>query len=380
MKILHTEASLGWGGQEIRILTESAGMIARGHEVLLACPAEATIHREAARYGVPVVALPIGRKRLPGLLALRRLLREQRFDVVNTHSSTDSWLAALACVGLASAPPIVRTRHVSTPLGNRPTTRWLYDRAASCVVTTGEKLREQLISESGLRRVPIVSIPTGIDSKRFRVTEQASARRALDLPEQAFIVGIVATLRSWKGHRFLIDAFAQMRRPQDRLIIVGEGPMGEPLATQVRDLALTDSVLLVGRQNEPEHWFSTFDVMCLPSYANEGVPQSLIQAMMCAIACVTCDVGAIREIARDGETALIIEPQSVPAIAAALTRLRDDPLLRGRLGTAAHAWVLDRHSFERMCDDMLAVFDAVSRGEPALSRLSPRPTSSAGSA
>lgn len=372
MKILHTEASLGWGGQEIRILTESAGMIARGHEVLLACPAEATICREAARYGVPVVPLPIGRKRLPGLLALRRLLRERRFDVVNTHSSTDSWLVALACQGLAGAPPIVRTRHVSTPLGNRPTTRWLYDRAASCVVTTGEKLREQLIHESGLRKVPIVSIPTGIDSKRFKVVDKAQARQALGLPQDAYIVGIVATLRSWKGHRYLIEGFASMRRPQDRLVIVGEGPMGEPLAAQVKDMGLSDAVMLVGRQNEPEHWFPAFDVMCLPSYANEGVPQSLIQAMMCSIACVTCNVGAIGEIARDGETALLIEPQDPKAIADALLRLRNDPDLRGRLGAAARAWVLERHSFERMCDDMLAVFEAVHRGEPALSRLSGR--------
>ena len=129
MKILHTEASLGWGGQEIRILSEAAGLMARGHLVALACPEESRIFREAERYSVPVVAVAIGKKRLGGLLALRRLLVRQPFDVINTHSSTDSWLAALACASLKGSPPIVRTRHVSTPLGNRATTRWLYDRA-----------------------------------------------------------------------------------------------------------------------------------------------------------------------------------------------------------------------------------------------------------
>ena len=59
MKIIHTEASCGWGGQEIRILEESRGLIQRGHEVSVACPAHARMAAEAARFGVPVTALPI---------------------------------------------------------------------------------------------------------------------------------------------------------------------------------------------------------------------------------------------------------------------------------------------------------------------------------
>jgi len=96
MRILHTEASLGWGGQEIRILTEAAGLISRGHAVELASPGEARIFDEATRLGVPATALPIGRKRLRGLAALRRFVSSRPIDVINAHSSTDSWLSAIA--------------------------------------------------------------------------------------------------------------------------------------------------------------------------------------------------------------------------------------------------------------------------------------------
>ena len=92
MKILHTEASCGWGGQEIRILEEARGLIERGHDVQLVCPPEARIFVEAARFGVPVTALPIARKRPGGVIALRYWLARHRPDVINTHSSTDSWL------------------------------------------------------------------------------------------------------------------------------------------------------------------------------------------------------------------------------------------------------------------------------------------------
>ena len=55
LRIVHTEASLGWGGQEIRVLEEAAGMLGRGHRVTLLCPREARIHAEAAARGVPAV-------------------------------------------------------------------------------------------------------------------------------------------------------------------------------------------------------------------------------------------------------------------------------------------------------------------------------------
>ena len=60
LRILHTEASLGWGGQEIRVLTEARGVGRLGHDVLLAAPPESRIYAEAARFEVETLALPIG--------------------------------------------------------------------------------------------------------------------------------------------------------------------------------------------------------------------------------------------------------------------------------------------------------------------------------
>src|SRR6185369_16583499 len=96
MKILHTEASKGWGGQEIRVLDESEGLIARGHDVRLATPAEATIFEAAKRRAIPVRAIGLDRRRPKSLRALRALIREFAPDVVVSHSSSDSWLVALA--------------------------------------------------------------------------------------------------------------------------------------------------------------------------------------------------------------------------------------------------------------------------------------------
>lgn len=356
MKILHSEASCGWGGQEIRILEEARGLIERGHEVSLVCPPEARILTESSRFGVPAVALPIGRKNFAGLFALRRHLRVLRPEVVNTHSSTDSWLAALACASLTDAPPIVRTRHISAPVHPGWTTRWLYRNASSRIVTTGERLREELIHDLDLAPERIVSVPTGVDLARYAPADRQTARHQLGLPETACIVGIVATLRSWKGHRYLLDAFSRLTLPDLHLVVVGDGPGRDNIRQQALDLGIHERMTQPGNQRDVAPWLAALDIFALPSYANEGVPQAIMQAMSTGLPVVSTPVGSIAEIVADGVTGLIVPPRDTDALTEALERLCRSSELRTKLGQAALAQAQVRFSRDLMLDRMEAVF------------------------
>lgn len=364
MKILHTEASCGWGGQEIRILEESRGLIGRGHEVSVACPAHARMANEAARFGVPVVTLPIEFKAVAGFLALRSFLASQTPDVVNTHSSADSWLTGLACATLSNPPAIVRTRHISAKVSANAFNRWLY-RRASAVVTTGESLRRQILEALGLDPARVVSVPTGIDTERFSPVkceaDKAAAKLALGLDRAQRHLGIVATLRSWKGHLFLLDAFAQLDRPDLHLLIVGEGPMRGPIEEKIAALGISGRVTLAGQRSDPEHWLQAMNVFCLPSYANEGVPQAILQAMLCGLPIVTTPVGAILEAVSDGDTALVVPPKDAAALASAIARLVGDDTLATRLGAAARRRASADFSREAMLDSMESIFKRAMR-------------------
>jgi len=362
LKIVHTEASCGWGGQEIRILEEARGLIARGHDVSLLCPPESRIYSEAPRYNVPVTALPIGRKRLRGLLALRRWLNHNRPDVVNTHSSTDSWLTGLACATLDEPPAVVRTRHISAPIAVNAGSRWLYGRSAQHVVTTGEALRRTLITELGLSAEHVTSIPTGIDTDRFSPGDKTTVRQALGLDPDCHYLGIVATLRSWKGHAYLLEAFAKLNAPGWKLLIIGEGPQSENIQTKITALNLQDNVLLVGQKTDPETWMRALDIFCLPSYANEGVPQSIMQAMLTGLPIVTTPVGAILEAVDNNQTALVVPPRDVGALRDAIGRLMADPQLATQLGQQARQRAETNFSLQGMLVKMEHIFlDAAKR-------------------
>lgn len=290
------------------------------------------------------------------MLFVRSWLRKAKPDVVNTHSSTDSWLVSLASRTIAGAPAIVRTRHISAPVRRGPLAWWLYARVPRHVVTTGEVIRQDLMRRTGVPASRVTSVPTGIDPARFHPGDPEAVRRELGLPGSERCIGIVATLRSWKGHSFLIEAFARLRPAGWRLLIVGDGPQRAQIGSMIQHLGIADAVSMVGQRPDPERWLRACEIVCQPSWANEGVPQTVVQAMMTGCAIVTTGAGAILEAVRDGATALVVPPRDADALASALERLARDADLRARLGSAARQDAIQHWSLASMADRMERIF------------------------
>lgn len=358
IKIAHTESSCGWGGQEIRILEESRGLIQRGHNVQLICPMESQIYEEASKYSVPAYPLPIARKKISGIIAIRRWMKKNSIDIINTHSSTDSWLTAIACRTLTNAPPIIRTRHLSTTVHNNLPTWWLYRHANNHLVVTGEALKEQLINNNNLPASRITSVPTGIDTERFRPRDKTSCRRLLGLPHDTVIIGILATLRDWKGHTVLFDAFQKLhnKHPSLMLLVVGDGPYRDRLDNHLDRLQISDYVLFVGHQENPEQWLGAMDIFTLPSWGDEGVSQALMQAMATGLPVITTPIGGLTEAVIDEVTGLTVPPRDSISLESALERLLNDTSLTERLGAAAIKHIHSHFGRDIMLSKMEAIF------------------------
>ena len=349
------------------MLTEAEAFIRRGHRVEIWAAPGSNILEEATRRGIPQRALPIAYRGLGAMRAMHRALAQVRPDVVNTHSSTDAWLVAIARLLLRRPPPMVRTRHISAPVSRDVATRWLYHHASRHVVTTGERLREQLLRDLRLRPARVTSVPTGVDSTRFQPGDKSAARRALGLDVGARLIGIVATLRSWKGHLDLIDAFARLSEndPALKLVIVGDGPMREPLVTRVAQHGLTDRITFAGRQAQPELWLQALDVFCLPSYANEGVPQAIVQAMLTGLPVVTTPVGSITEAISDGATGIIASPKNPDSLLRALSLVVADLDSAAQLGRLARERAIAEFGIEHMVTKMETIFSRLVEKNPA---------------
>jgi glycosyltransferase involved in cell wall biosynthesis len=349
--IVHTEASLGWGGQERRIFAEAEIMRQRRHNVILAIDPRGELYQRALKAGLPAVPVPFGgRHTIPALITLRQLLHRQAVDILNTHSSLDSWVGLLAVLGKRSRTRLVRTRHLSTPIQTSWPTRLLYQ-SPDAIITTGQAIKNLIINRARVSAAKIYSIPTGVPLNRFYPRPPGDRLGFLPAwPQNSCLIGSVAVLRSWKGHLYLVEALAKVLQAGEKayLVLVGDGPYRVVIEAKVAELNLTDFICFAGYQDNVPDWLALMDIVVLASYANEGVPQSLLQAMAMARPVIGTTCGCIPEIVEMESSGLLVPPKDSTSLAEALLNLIRNPATRAKFGSRGLALVQERYSLEQM--------------------------------
>ncbi|MFN3395437.1 MAG: glycosyltransferase family 4 protein [Thermodesulfovibrionales bacterium] len=363
LTILHTESSTGWGGQEIRILEESLGMLRRGHRVIIVSPDKSNIFKRAEAAGIKVYPADFQKWNLLSFLRISSLIRREGVDILNTHSSSDSWVATLAARLSVNRPRIIRTRHLSTPIGKSLFSHVIYNALPDAIITTGEEIRQRMIRNNGFKAQRIFSIPTGVDLERFDPTRVTPAFKP-----KGFSIGTIGVLRSWKGHSYLIEAVPEILKsiPDAVFYIVGDGPQYRNIEGHIEKLSLKDKVVMVGHREDIPEVLASLDVVVHPSYANEGVPQSVLQALAMERPVVASDAGAVKEVVIDGKNGFLIQPKKPEEIAEKVIALYKNPELGKLFGKEGRMLVKRSYSFEMMLDKIEYLYGRLVNGRLSL--------------
>lgn len=367
LTIVHTEASDGWGGQEIRILSEAKWFRAQGHRVVLVAPAHAQLTKRVGEAGFETHVLPFTKgSQALDVFRLGRLLRQLRPQVLGTHSSVDSWVGLLAG-RMCGVPALLRYRHVSTPVKPNWPNRWQYRSLCEHTLTTGECIRQALIESTGVAPERVTSVPTGIEPPK-NLPEREAARLALcgelKVPPTSRFLGCVAVLRSWKGQSHLMAAFDSLadKFPEHHLVLVGDGPGWEGLNKVKDQMKARERIIFTGHQSDPWRFFRGFDAAVLPSTKNEGIPQSLLQAMFAECPVLGSQAGGIPEIVRQGETGLLVPPADAGALALGLEEILRKPEEAQRRVRAALEFVRRGFLLEGMGRKVLGIIQGCLGG------------------
>jgi glycosyltransferase involved in cell wall biosynthesis len=174
-------------------------------------------------------------------------------------------------------------------------------------------------------------------------------------PHATGVVLFVGRLVEKKGLNYLIEAMPSIleRHPQALLRIVGDGQQKDKILKRVAELGLTESVDYrgaVGNNLLPEIYCSS-DVVVFPSVVaddgdREGFGLVLAEALGCGCAAVVTDLPAMRDIVRDGESALIVPQKNAEQLAEKVCRLLEDDELRKSLGEQGRAYVLKKFDWQ----------------------------------
>ena len=293
---------------------------------------------------------------------LSQLAQRSRPDIVQTHAVKSHFLAR--CASLPSQAPWVAFHHGYT----WPTLRArLYNqldrwslRAARKVLTVSVPFREELIARGvNPERIEIIHNAIPPDwGRRFRGLDQAQALRArLGIRQDQNVILIVGRLSREKDHLTLLEAVARLPNElHPHLVVVGEGPERPRIEQRIRSLNLTSSVTLTGQQESAEPYYGIAQIAVLSSLS-EGSPNALLEAMAAGVPVVATRVGGIPEIARHGETALLVEPGNISDMSTSIASvLKDAGGLARRLADRSREQILEHHAPEARVRRLLDIY------------------------
>jgi glycosyltransferase involved in cell wall biosynthesis len=201
-------------------------------------------------------------------------------------------------------------------------------------------------------------IPNGVDIMRFRPPGDIDA---LKVDDRAQVVVCVSKLRYEKGIDVLLQAWrlVQEQAPVARLIIVGSGPLKAQFEHMANALGIADAVEFAGLQsNVPEQLYRG-RISVLPSRW-EGMPNALLEATACGLACVATSVSGSEDIIQHGYNGLLVEPEDYKGMAQALLSLLQDPELVEKFGHAARLTTEKHYSLEQVTDKYIELYNRLT--------------------
>lgn len=327
------------------------------------------LHEELERRDVRTFAMGATSKRdFPiAVVRLRKLLRNQQVDILQTHLFWPS-LLGLSAGALARTPTKLVTRHHSdfTTTFNRPIHRRI-DRVqalwADQVLAASAAVKRDMIQYESVPSDRIVVTRYGYDFDALRPhltsDERAKLRRELGVADRT-MVATIARLSPSKGHRYLFEAMVDSIKshPDLMLLLVGSGPLESDLKRLAADLGIADHVRFLGWRSDAHSIIEAADLVVHPSL-HEAFCSVIIESMALERPLVTTSVAAAPEQVDHAETGLLVPPRDAQGLCSAIHELLSDRDSASRMGSVARERVIARFNFPRMMALYEQVYDTV---------------------
>jgi glycosyltransferase involved in cell wall biosynthesis len=303
------------------------------------------------------------------------LCRKERFDVLHVHTPIAAVLGRIAGK-LAGVPIIIYTAHGFYFHEGMP--RWKYrifvglertcGRITDYLFTQSSEDAKTAVAEGIAQNSRALAIGNGVNTRIFSPSAEvrATIRADLGFANGDFVVGVIARLVKEKGLGEFLEAATIVgeRFPQARFLLVGERLASDHNASIEVELARAKAVLgprliALGYRADVADLLNAMDAFCLPSY-REGMPRSIIEAMMIALPVIATNIRGSREEVIDGETGILVPTKSVSALASAMEAFVSSPTTARRMGAAGRQRALDLYDEDRVIERQLRMIESLS--------------------
>jgi sugar transferase (PEP-CTERM/EpsH1 system associated) len=361
--IHHVVLSLEPGGLENGVVNVVNHLDRRRFASTICCLKEAgEFARRIHVPGVDVHALGwAGGTDLSLPVRLARVFRQTRAQIVHTRNP-EAFFYGFVAAKIAGVRRVVHSEH-GRSFDDRPfrltAQRWL-TRFTSAVFTVSEQLKSDLVRFTAIPPTAIEVLYNGVDLEHFGTPGSGARqerRAAWGLSASEVVIGAVGRLAPVKNHALLLRAVATSAS-RAFVVLVGDGPERAALHTLADTLGISDRVRFPGHSDDVRGDLAAFDVFVLPSL-NEGMSNTLLEAMAASLPVVVSAVGGNPEIVRNGSDGLTFPSDDQLALTTLLDRVCADAALRTRLGCAARERVTAQFSIRAMVERYERLYERV---------------------
>ncbi len=294
MRILYVTTisiTMGFFPEHFKMLLEA------GHTVELACKNESPVPESVVALGlkvhnIPFSRSPLSKDNLAAVKELKKLLENENYDIVHTHTPNASACVRLACRKLRNKGlKVFYTAHGFHFYKGAPLKNWLiyYPVEWLCAHWTDKLItinqEDYALAQKRMHAKEVVYVPgVGIDLSKFNgtVPDRNEKRKELGIQEDATLLISVGELNDNKNHETVIKAVKGM---DVYYIIAGVGDKKEHLQNIIDEQGMTDRIKLLGFRTDVKELYSVSDVFVFPSF-REGLSVSLMEAMASGLPCV----------------------------------------------------------------------------------------------
>ncbi|MDD5492486.1 MAG: glycosyltransferase family 4 protein [bacterium] len=378
LKVAHIITQLELGGAQENTLYTVTHLPPQSYECFLVSGQGGHLDNTAVKnlekrvIFVPSLNRPVNPwKDLLALLAIYRICRKEKFDLVHTHSSKAGILGRWAAK-LAGVKKIVHTYHgFGFNDFQKPWTKWLFiwiERFTAyitdvLVVVSAENTKKALANKIGKIGQYIV-IHSGIKAGDYQNLniDKAREKKKIGLPEQAPVVGMIACFKPQKAPLDFvrIAQLVKVKIPQVKFVMIGDGELRPAIESLVAELSLKDTVKLLGWRDDIPVMIKLMDVCVLTSLW-EGLPRVILEAFVSGVPVVATPADGTREVVKHGLTGYLAGFHDLTAFTALISACLESPEKNKKIVENAGNLITGSFNIDTMVQDIANLYESLRK-------------------
>lgn len=360
-RVLHIFSSYTIGGAEKSTIFLADCLQKSGYvENILAAPRDSFLFKQAQEKNIEAVPFKVRGCFSPNIIyRLISIVKKNKINIIHAHQGKLYWTALIAKLFCPDVKVVLHRR--------QDTRHNFYSRKhyyfADAVIAVSKAVADGLIKYEKVNPGKIKVVYNGVNFEKFNInTDYGGIIKEFSLENKTVVgaVGAIVDLKG-KGQIFLIEAakLLKAKRPELRYLIVGDGAGLEELKRYADSLGVGDIVYFTGYREDVQKLILAMDIFCILSWDTEGMPNVLIEAQALEKPVIATNVGGTAEAFIDGQTGIMVKPESVSDIAEAIEKYLDNPALSGQFGKAGKKFVEEKFTIGKMVANTMEVYNKI---------------------